>query len=140
MATQRRNALSNRDALFVTAAAIVAGLLTSLAGCQPTGQPLPDAVICFAGAAFVTWTSATTLRWTGNGAAVVGWAYRSSFLPSGDATATACCARPVPNRDQQRRRRPASRARQHRRPAVTSRLVGARHRQDELITGPALAS
>ena len=48
MATQRRNALSNRDALLVTAAAIVAGLLTSFAGCQPTGQPLPDAVICFA--------------------------------------------------------------------------------------------
>ena len=81
MATQRRNALSNRDALLVTAAAIVAGLLTSLAGCQPTGQPLPDAVICFAGAAFVTWTSATTLRWTGNGAACR-WLGLSILVPT----------------------------------------------------------
>jgi hypothetical protein len=63
MATQRRNALSQRDALLVAAAAIVAGLLASLAGCQPTGQPIPDAVICFAGAAFVTWASATTPWW-----------------------------------------------------------------------------
>ena len=98
MATQRRNALSHRDALLVTAAAIVAGLLASLAGCQPTGQPIPDVVICFAGAAFVTWTSATTLRSTDNGAPVVCWADRSSFLPSGDATATPCCAQPVPSR------------------------------------------
>ena len=63
MAIRRRNALSRVDTRLVLALAILAGVLAPASGCRPTGQSIPDAVICFTTAAFVTWASATAPWW-----------------------------------------------------------------------------
>lgn len=63
MNRRRRNTLTRLDAQIVAAVAVLSGLLAALAGCEPTGEPLADAALCFGFAAFVTWAGATAPWW-----------------------------------------------------------------------------
>ena len=48
---------------MVAGVAAIAGVLAVLSGASPTGEAVPDAVVCFAVAAFVTWIGATAPWW-----------------------------------------------------------------------------
>lgn len=59
----RRNPLHGRQPQAVLALALVAGVLATSLGLEPTGQVVVDAVLVFVGAAAVTWASATAPWW-----------------------------------------------------------------------------
>ncbi|MFP5489009.1 MAG: hypothetical protein ACLGHQ_11965, partial [Acidimicrobiia bacterium] len=63
MATQRRNRITRNDSLLAAAVAAVAGVLAALAGCEPTGNAVPDAILTFGVAALVTWLGASSPWW-----------------------------------------------------------------------------
>ena len=75
MSAPRRNTITRDDAKMVAALAAVSGVLAALAGARPTGGAVPDAILCFALAAAVTWAGASTPWWAlivASGVAVVG--------------------------------------------------------------------
>lgn len=55
--------ISRRDAHLVGAVAVTAGVVAALAGCEPTGAAVPDAVLTMALAGFVTWLGASVPWW-----------------------------------------------------------------------------
>ena len=63
MPTSRRNAISRLDSQVITGVAVVSGLIAALAGAQPTGTAVPDAVLTFGFAAFITWLGASAPWW-----------------------------------------------------------------------------
>lgn len=63
MSVTRRNTITRNDAIGVAVVAAVAGVLATLAGCSPTGETIPDIVLCFALGAAVTWLSASAPWW-----------------------------------------------------------------------------
>ncbi len=63
MGRTRRNPLYGRQPKVVLVLAVVAGVLATLLGLEPTGQPVVDALLVFVGAAAVTWASATAPWW-----------------------------------------------------------------------------
>ena len=63
MASTRRNAITHTDSIIVAGVAGVAGVLGALAGCSPTGELVPDVVLCFSLAAVVTWLAASAPWW-----------------------------------------------------------------------------
>ncbi len=63
MNRRRRNTRARLDAQVVTGIAVLSGLLATVSGGEPTGEALPDAVLTFGAAAFVTWASATAPWW-----------------------------------------------------------------------------
>ena len=82
MGTGRRNEITREDSLAVLGVAALAGIAAVFAGCEPTGSTLPDVVLCFATAAFVTWVGAASPWWallTAAGAASIA----ASFGPLG---------------------------------------------------------
>ncbi|MFZ1489483.1 MAG: hypothetical protein WAS51_06045, partial [Ilumatobacteraceae bacterium] len=90
----------HHDATLVGAVAVLSGLLATVAGCQPTGTPVADAIICFGAAAFVTWAGATAPTWalvlaaSGVGAANLGQPamFALSVVALGAAVAIALAA------------------------------------------------
>ena len=58
MAKGRRNLITREDSLLVALVAAVSGVVATLAGCEPTGETVPDIVLTFAVAAFTTWAAA----------------------------------------------------------------------------------
>ena len=90
----------HHDATLVGAVAVLSGLLATVAGCQPTGTPVADAIICFCAAAFVTWAGATAPTWalvlaaSGVGAANLGQPamFALSVVALGAAVAIALAA------------------------------------------------
>ena len=63
MGTTRRNEITHGDSLAILGVAALAGIAAAFAGCEPTGAAVPDAVLCFGAAAFVTWVGAASPWW-----------------------------------------------------------------------------
>lgn len=63
MASQRRNHIGRTDSALATALAAVSGVVACFAGCEPTGNAVPDAVLTFSLAALVTWLGASSPWW-----------------------------------------------------------------------------
>lgn len=63
MATTRRNAISEGESRIVLGLALVSGVVAAFAGCQPTGQLVPDIVLTVGLAVFVTWIAASAPWW-----------------------------------------------------------------------------
>ncbi|MFP5487594.1 MAG: DUF4012 domain-containing protein, partial [Acidimicrobiia bacterium] len=63
MGTQRRNRITRTDSVLIAVVAAVAGVLACLAGCEPTGNTVPDVILTFAVAALVTWLGASAPWW-----------------------------------------------------------------------------
>lgn len=79
----RRNAISPADAIKVAIVAAVAGALAAFAGCRPTGEAVPDALLCIALGATVAWLSASAPWWALllTSAVALGGSVGGSFLP-----------------------------------------------------------
>jgi hypothetical protein len=63
MASRRRNTITRTDAIAIAAIAAVSAVAAMFAGCSPTGEPVPDALLCGAAAALVTWLGASAVWW-----------------------------------------------------------------------------
>ena len=63
MSPQRRNTITREDTFVILGIAALAGIGAVLAGCEPTGATVPDFVLCFASAAFITWVGAAAPWW-----------------------------------------------------------------------------
>jgi hypothetical protein len=63
MGSGRRNLITRRDAVAVALVAAAAGVVGALAGCEPTGNRVVDAVLTFGITALVTWASASAPWW-----------------------------------------------------------------------------
>ena len=63
MGTTRRNEITRDDSLGILGVAALAGIAAMFAGCEPTGAAVPDAVLCFGAAAFITWVGAASPWW-----------------------------------------------------------------------------
>ena len=63
MASQRRNRITRTDSLIAAGVAAVAGVVACFAGCEPTGNTVPDAILTFSLAALVTWLGASAPWW-----------------------------------------------------------------------------
>ena len=63
MGSQRRNRITRTDSLIAAGVAAVAGVIACFAGCEPTGNAVPDAILTFSLAAVVTWLGASTPWW-----------------------------------------------------------------------------
>ena len=63
MARSRRNQITRTDAQLVAGVAAISGVVACLAGCEPTGEMVPDAVLTFGLAALVTWLAASAPWW-----------------------------------------------------------------------------
>jgi hypothetical protein len=63
MGSGRRNLITRRDAVAVGLVAGAAGVVGALAGCEPTGNRVLDAVLTFGITALVTWASASAPWW-----------------------------------------------------------------------------
>jgi hypothetical protein len=61
--TSRRNLITRTDSIAVAVVAAIAGVVGAFAGCEPTGNPIPDAVLTFAIVALVTWLGASAPWW-----------------------------------------------------------------------------
>ena len=63
MKSQRRNTLTTLDIRVVIGIALVSGVLAAFAGCQPTGEAVPDALLTAGFAIFVAWAAASAPWW-----------------------------------------------------------------------------
>ena len=63
MKSRRRNTLSTLNARVVLGIALAGGVGATFAGCRPTGEAVPDAILTLAFTAFVAWTAATAPWW-----------------------------------------------------------------------------
>lgn len=63
MSGTRRNQITRTDARLVAGVAVLSGVLAALAGCEPTGSPVIDAVMTAGMAALVTWLGASAPWW-----------------------------------------------------------------------------
>jgi hypothetical protein len=63
VARSRRNQITRLDAQLVAAVAAISGVVANFAGCEPTGETWPDAVLTFGLAALVTWLGASAPWW-----------------------------------------------------------------------------
>ena len=63
MASSRRNLITRTDSIAVAVVAAIAGVVGALAGCEPTGNPVSDAVLTFGIVALVTWLGASAPWW-----------------------------------------------------------------------------
>lgn len=63
MVSQRRNRITRTDSLAAAGVAAVAGVLACFAGCEPTGNAVPDAILTFSVVALVTWLGASAAWW-----------------------------------------------------------------------------
>ena len=64
MSPTRRNTITRDAALQVLVIAIASAVAAALAGCEPTGNALPDALLTGGTAALVTWLGASAPWWT----------------------------------------------------------------------------
>jgi hypothetical protein len=63
VARSRRNQITRGDAQLVAGVAALSGVVANLAGCEPTGETVPDVVLTFGLAALVTWLAASAPWW-----------------------------------------------------------------------------
>jgi hypothetical protein len=63
MGFSRRNTITRSDAVVIAVLAAVSAVVAMFAGCSPTGEPVPDAILCGAVAALVTWLGASAPWW-----------------------------------------------------------------------------
>ena len=63
MKAKRRNTLTTLDSRVVIGVAMASGVLAAFAGCRPTGEAAPDALLTAGFAIFVTWAAASAPWW-----------------------------------------------------------------------------
>lgn len=83
MNPHRRNTISHDAEIVVLVVAAIAGIAAALAGCEPTGHAVPDAVLCASTAAFVTWLGASAPWWAllaSAGTAAIGASFGALWL------------------------------------------------------------
>lgn len=71
MSVTRRNTITRTDAIAVALVAAVSGVLAALSGARPTGEIIPDIVLCVALGTVVTWLSASAPWWALLGASAI---------------------------------------------------------------------